>query len=154
MPRHSASFVSAAVAVCAAVAITACSPKSSSPTSTLQPAVIDGAWSGAVSDMILGSGTLSMSLTQFGDSVSGTWSSTFPNQNDDLVGTVRGIVGASTLTVLLKPLGGSTCQFGPFELTATVTSAGSMSGTLTEAYPCAAYDSGTFWAQKAVMRAD
>lgn len=148
MQRHVTSFVSAAVAACAAFSIIACSPKSNSATSPLQPAAIDGTWSGAVTDAILGGGTLSLNLNQFGDSVNGTWGLTFPNANNDVVGTALGTVGGSTLTVLLKPLGGSTCQYGPFELTATVTSGGSMSGKLAEAYPCAVSDSGSFTGTK------
>jgi hypothetical protein len=147
MQRHVSSFVSAAVVSCAAFAIIACSSKSSSATSPLQSGAISGTWSGAVADAILGGGTLSLNLNQYGDSVNGTWGLTFPNSNDDLVGTALGTVGGSTLTVLLKPLGGSTCQYGPFELTATVT-AGSMSGKLTEAYPCSVSDSGSFTGTK------
>ena len=144
MQRHVTSFVTATVALCAAVVISACSRNSSSATAPLQAGAINGSWSGPLTDGILGSGTLSLTLNQFGDSVSGTWSSAFPNSNNDLVGTVAGTIAGSTLSVLLKPLGASTCQYGPYELTATVTSAGSMSGTLAEAYPCVVADSGSF----------
>jgi hypothetical protein len=148
MQRHVTSFVSAAVVLCTALTISACSRNSDSATSPLQSGAIAGNWSGALTDQILGTGTLALTLTQDGDSVKGTWSSSFPNSNDDLIGTVLGAVGGTTLTVLLKPLGGSTCQFGPYELTATVTGTGSMSGTLAEAYPCAAYDAGSFTGTK------
>lgn len=148
MQRHITSFVSAAVAACAAFTIIACSPKSNAATAPLQPVAIDGTWSGAVADAIQGAGTLSLNLNQYGDSVNGTWGLNFPNPNDDVVGTVLGTIGGPTLTVLLKPLGGSTCQFGPFELTATVTSTGSISGKLTEAYPCTVADSGSFTGTK------
>jgi hypothetical protein len=144
MPRHVISFVTAAVIVCGALTVSACSRESSSATAPLQPGAITGSWSGALTDAIVGSGTLSLNLNQFGDSVDGTWNSTFPNSNDNHAGTLRGAVAGSTLSVLLKPIGGSTCQYGPFELTATVTSAGSMSGTLTEAYPCVVANSGSF----------
>jgi hypothetical protein len=144
MQRHVPSFVSAAVATCAAFTIIACSPKSNSATSPSQTGAINGTWSGASTDAILGGGTLSLNLNQYGDSVNGTWSSTYPNPNNNLVGTVLGTVGGSTLTLLLKPLGAPTCQYGPFELTATVTGTGSMSGKLTEAYPCTVSDSGSF----------
>ena len=144
MQRRVISFVTAAFIVGGAFTVSACSRESSSATAPLQAGAIDGNWSGALTDAIVGNGTLSLSLNQFGDSVDGTWSSTFPNSNDDHAGTLRGAISGSTLSVLLKPIGGSTCQYGPFELTVTVTSAGSMSGTLAEAYPCVIGDSGSF----------
>jgi hypothetical protein len=143
MQRYTTSFVSFAVAACAAITIAACS-KSNSATSPLQPAVIDGTWSGALSDANIGTGTLSLYLNQLGDSVTGTWTSSYPDPNNDVVGTVFGTVGGSTLTIVLKPDGGSTCQFSPLKLIATVTTAGSMSGTVANAYPCIVSDSGSF----------
>ncbi len=144
MQRRVISFVTAAFIVCGGFSVSACSRESSSATAPLQAGAINGSWSGALTDAIVGNGTLSLTLNQFGDSVDGTWCSTFPNSNDDHAGTLRGAIAGSTLSVLLKPIGGSTCQYGPFELTATVSSAGSMSGTLAEAYPCVISDSGSF----------
>jgi hypothetical protein len=144
MKRHVNSFATLALVACAVFTFAACSRNSDSATAPLPSGAISGNWSGALTDSILGSGTLTMTLSQFGDSVNGTWTSTFPDSINDLIGTVRGAIGGSTLTILLKPLGGSTCQFGPYLLTATVTSTGSMSGKLTEAYPCDIGDGGSF----------
>lgn len=129
----------------AAMAVIACGAKSTTAPIT---ANVTGSWSGPISDALLGSGTLSLSLTQFGDSVTGSWSTSFPNASDDLLGQVMGTISGSTIAVLLKPFGGSTCQYGPFNLTATESVTGSLSGTFMTAYNCSVPDSGTYSAVK------
>ena len=87
------------------VALVACAKSATGPLT----ANVTGSWSGPISDAQLGSGTLSLSLTQ----------------------------------VAMKSSNPSTCQFGPINLTASVSGTTSMSGTFATV-PCAVSDSGTF----------
>jgi hypothetical protein len=127
-----------------AVVLVACGRKSSTaPT----PADVVGSWSGPISDALLGPGTLSMSLTQTGDSVTGFWSTSFPDSAEDLDGYAAGNVFGPTLTVVLKPSNPPTCTYGPFDITAAVNGTMSMNGTFVT-IQCAAADSGTFSASR------
>jgi hypothetical protein len=126
-----------------AVVLVACSKSSTAPT----PADVVGNWSGPLSDALLGNGTLSLSLTEIGDSVSGFWSTSFPDSAEDLDGSVVGHVTGATLSVELKPADPPTCTYGPFAITALVTGTTSMSGTFVTVQ-CAAADSGTFSTSK------
>jgi hypothetical protein len=127
------------------VAMVACNSNSSTgPTA----GGVASSWSGPISDALLGSGTLSLSLVQYpSDSVTGTWATTFANSNDDLSGAVAGNINGSTLSVRLKPNNPPTCQYGPFALTASLTGTTSMTGTFAT-IDCTVADSGTFSATK------
>jgi hypothetical protein len=126
--------------IAAAAVLAACSAKSSTaPT----PAEVAGSWSGPISDGLQGSGTLSLSLAQTGDSVTGTWSIAYANPVADIAGLAAGDVSGSTFFILLRPSNPSTCQFGPFQITATVTGTTAMSGSYSTVQ-CANGDSGTF----------
>jgi len=127
--------------IVATMAVIACGAKSTTAPITGN---VTGSWSGPISDALLGPGTLSLSLTQVTDSVTGTWATTFPNANNDLVGLLAGNISGSTITVLLQPLGGSTCQYGPFNLTATESGTTALSGKFITAYNCTQPDSGTY----------
>jgi len=126
--------------IAAAAVLAACAAKSSTaPT----PAEIAGTWSGPLTDGLQGSGTLSLSLAQTGDSVTGTWSIAYANPANDVAGLVAGNVSGTSLSILLRPSSPPTCQFGPFEITATVTGTTAMSGSYSTVQ-CANGDSGTF----------
>jgi hypothetical protein len=124
--------------IAAAALLAACSAKSSTAPANGD---IAGSWSGSITDGLLGSGTLSLTLAQSGDSVTGTWSTTFSDTTHDTGGLVAGNVSGSTLSIQLRPLSPSTCQYGPFDVTASVTGT-SMSGTYSTVQ-CAAEDGGT-----------
>jgi hypothetical protein len=134
-----------ALLIVSMVAATACAGKSSTAPITGN---VSGSWSGPMSSALLGTGTLSLSLVQVGDSVTGTWTTAFPVPGLDLIGTVAGNISGSTITVLLQPLGGSTCQYGPYDLTATVSGTSSLRGSFVTAYNCVLPDSGTYTAAK------
>jgi hypothetical protein len=128
-----------------ALALAACTAKS--PTAPGSGDIISN-WSGPISDALLGTGTLSLSLVQSpSDSVTGTWATTFADPNDDLSGAVAGNIRGSTLSAVLKPNNPPTCQYGPFGLTASLAGTTSMSGTFAT-LNCTVADSGTFSATK------
>jgi hypothetical protein len=127
------------------VTMVACGANSSTGPTT---GGVASSWSGPISDALLGSGTLSLSLVQYrSDSVTGTWATAFANSNDDLSGAVAGNINGSTLSVRLKPNNPPTCQYGPFTLTASLTGTTSMTGTFAT-IDCTVADSGTFSATK------
>jgi hypothetical protein len=130
--------------IAAAAVLAACAAKSSTAPAV---SVVAGNWFGPVNDGLQGSGTLSLSLAQTGDSVTGTWSIVYPNPAADISGLAAGNVSGSTLSILLRPSNPPTCQFGPFEITATVTTTGSsaISGSYSTVQ-CGDGDSGTFTA--------
>lgn len=126
-----------ALLIAAAVLLAACAKSSTAP-------VIEnfaGNWSGSIDDQRLGSGTLTLSISQTGDSVSGIWSTAYADTANDIGGRVTGSVSGSTLSILLRPLSPPTCQYGPFEVTATLTGT-ALSGTYTTVQ-CAVEDGGT-----------
>jgi hypothetical protein len=131
-----------ALVIVGMVALAACSGKVSTAPGGVD---VSGNWSGPMSDALLGNGTLSFSLVQAAnDSLSGTWATTFPDSSRDLGGNVYGAVNGSTVSIVLKPAGAPTCQYGPFRFTAAVSGSTSMSGTFAPAYACVVIDSGTF----------
>jgi hypothetical protein len=128
------------ILIVGAVALVACAKSSTAPAT----ANVTGSWSGPISDAILGNGTISITLTEAkSDSVVGTWATIYQNPADDLSGNVEGHVSGATLSVVLKAINPTTCQFGPIDLTATVLGTTSMSGTFVTV-PCAVSDSGSF----------
>jgi hypothetical protein len=128
--------------IAAAAVLAACAGKSSTaPT----PAEIAGSWTGPVNDAIQGTGTLSFSLAQTGDSVTGTWSITYADSTADVSGRAAGDVNGSTISILLRPSNPPTCQYGPFEIAASVTGPSAISGTYSSVQ-CGNGDSGTFTA--------
>jgi hypothetical protein len=128
--------------IAAAAVLAACAAKSSTAPA---PAEIAGSWTGPVNDGIQGSGTLSFSLAQTGDSVTGTWSIAYANPAADISGLAAGDVNGSTISILLRPSNPPTCQYGPFEIAATVTGRSVISGSYSSVQ-CGSGDSGTFTA--------
>jgi hypothetical protein len=121
-----------------AAALVACSKSSTEPA----PGYVAGSWSGSISDVLVGNGTFTMSLAQTGDSVTGTWTTTYADTANNLGGLAIGHMIGPMLTILLKPINPPTCQYGPFEVTASLTAGTSLSGTYTTVQ-CTAADSGT-----------
>jgi hypothetical protein len=130
--------------IAAAAVLAACAAKSSTAPA---PAEVAGSWTGPVTDALLGSGTLSFSLAQTGDSVTGTWSINFADSTKDIAGLAAGDVSGSTISIRLKPSNPPTCQYGPYEIAASVTTSGTsvISGSYSTVQ-CANGDSGTFTA--------
>jgi hypothetical protein len=123
------------------LALAACTAK---PSTAPGSGDINSNWSGPISDALLGNGTLSLSLVQSpSDSVTGTWMTTFPDPNDDLSGPLAGNIKGSTLSAVLRPSNPPTCQYGPFDLTASLAGTTSMTGTFAT-INCTIADSGTF----------
>jgi hypothetical protein len=125
------------LSIACAVAFIACSKSTTGPGT----AEVAGNWGGSMSDAILGPGTIGLVLTQNGDSVFGTWSTSFTNSAANLNGNLFGTVSGLTLAVMLKPADPTTCQFGPLDLKASVSGA-AMSGKIVTT-PCAVDDSAT-----------
>jgi hypothetical protein len=120
--------------------LVACHKSSTAPAT----ANVAGNWSGPISDALLGNGTLTFSLSQEStDSVFGTWTTTYANPANDLSGEVDGHISGLSLTVVLKAIDPTTCQFGPIDITGQVSGAASISGTFAT-IPCAETDTGTF----------
>ena len=128
-----------ALVIAAVALLAACAAKSSTAPPNFN---VTGSWSGSISDALVGTGALSMSLAQTGDSVTGSWSTTYADTMYNLTGRAAGHVIGSTFTVLLRPFSPPTCQYGPFQFTATQAGGASISGTYTTVQ-CTVADSGT-----------
>lgn len=125
--------------IAAAIAVAACAAKSTTAPAQFN---VSGDWAGSMSDALLGASTVSFALTQTGDSVTGTWATVYADTTKDIGGSVVGNVVGSTLTMLLKPASPPTCQYGPFQFTATESSATTLAGTFS-AVQCPIADSGS-----------
>ena len=84
-----------------------------------------GTWTGTVIDSLVGTGTIRITISQSGSTISGTWASTFPDPADNNGGTASGTLSGSSLSATLTPSNPSSC---PFNVTATV-SGNRMTGT-------------------------
>lgn len=99
------------------------------PTETAATAVAGG-WSGSIEDDLAGNGTISLTLSQAGASVSGTWSMDFPEApSRNLAGSVSGILSGSTVTSTLSTAAATDCTLA---LTGVV--AGSAQTTMAGGY--------------------
>jgi hypothetical protein len=124
--------------ICTAAALVACTE---SPTAATPPIPnIAGSWSGTVSVTPTLRGTLQLSLAQaqsdpvFPDArttnlLTGTWSTAFSDTAGNASGIVAGIVSSdSAVSATLQP--GATQGTCSLQVSATLTSASSMSGTI------------------------
>ena len=125
--------------IAATAFVAACAAKSTTAPPQFN---VTGSWTGSVSDALRGSGSLTLSLTQTGDTVNGTWSTVYADTASNIGGKAIGHVVGSTFTVLLRPLNPPTCQYGPFQVTATQSSSTSLAGTYMN-IQCAIADSGS-----------
>jgi hypothetical protein len=73
---------------------------------------ISGVWSGSMEDDRVGDGVISLTMSQSGASVSGSWSTDFPEASPQKAeGGVSGILTGSTLTATLSVSSDPTCAF-------------------------------------------
>jgi hypothetical protein len=69
------------------------------------PAIVAGTWSGNVQDNQSGGGALSLSLSQIGNEIFGTWSLTFARSS--MAGSVTGAIFSGAVTLMLTPANSS-----------------------------------------------
>jgi hypothetical protein len=117
--------------VLAACGASAACGSSSSPTGPSTHSV-NGTWSGSItSNLAVGSGPATVTLSQSGNRLSGTWSVIGPTSPDS--GSLTGSVDGSAVSVTLSPSVPTGCPY-----TATMTVSGnSMTGTYA-AFNCTA----------------
>lgn len=112
---------------------------SNSPTAPSYVSVA-GTWRGTSADNLIGGGgQLAITLTQSGSSLSGTWSSVWPNPANNNGGTFNGTATGAGVTGTLTPSNPSNC---PTSATAMV-SGSTMSGTYAT-ISCSVADTGSF----------
>lgn len=103
------------------------------------PAVnVSGNFAGTVSDSIAGNGTLTLSLSQNGNNVSGTFQSRFANPASNNSGSVNGTVSGTTLELTVTPSNPNSC---PFRVVGQAT--GTQATGTYAAFNCSAAVSGT-----------
>lgn len=86
---------------------------------------LTGTWSGTLTDSVVGAGTVRLTIAQSGQSLTGSWGSTFSDPTFNNSGTLTGTFSGSAATITLSPSSPTTC---PFFVTATV-SGSAMTGT-------------------------
>jgi len=73
------------------------------PTPSSPPFInLTGTWTGTAQDTIGGQGTLRATITQTETQFTGTWSLTFPNASYNNGGSLEGVIGATTITGVLR----------------------------------------------------
>jgi hypothetical protein len=87
---------------------------------TTPDGALDGVWTGAIVDSVLGTGDLELDMSQTYDTLNGIWSATFSGGAPPRSGTVGGVVASSNVTLFLSPATSISCA-----------SRGTLSGTLT-----------------------
>ncbi len=122
-------------------ASTACTDTPTSPSS-----LFDGAWTGTIVDADAGTGVVTLSLTQSGAGVAGTWTASFADVTRSRQGTASGTLANGSLALFLSPSSSLACASG-VSLTGTLgatmgVSGGEMKGPYT-AFTCTGVDSGT-----------
>lgn len=96
-----------------------------SPTSPADSS-ISGTWSGSILTSSSGLDTVTLSLAQTGSTLSGSWSSLFPNPAINSGGQVSGLKSGISVNVTMLPSQPTAC---PFTFTATLSNTTTMSGT-------------------------
>lgn len=114
------------------------SPSASAPAGV----TLNGNYSGTASDTAYGSGSVQLTLSQSGTSITGTYASQYPAYSVVGGGSVSGTVNNSqTLSATLQPSIPTAC---PYQLTGTISGGGAnISGTYA-AFNCSAVVTGTF----------
>src|SRR5690242_13180433 len=85
---------------------------------------IGGDWRGTIVDSDAGTGSVSVSLTESGAGLSGTWSDTFADTSKNRRGTASGTIAAGTVSLFLTPDASIACASG-------ATFSGTLGATLT-----------------------
>jgi hypothetical protein len=107
--------------------------------SAAAPSSIAGTWSGTMTDVLAGPGTLQFSITQSESSLTGTWTMKFPAAANPVGGTLTGTLSGSNVTLVLTNSNPAACAAN---VTATVSGS-----TMTGMYSECTGDGGTFTAQ-------
>jgi len=101
---------------------------------------VEGVWKGTIQDSIAGTGSLVVSLAQNGGTgLYGGWSVTFSRSQFNLIGSIVGVVDATSVTLLLTP-GGSAC---PLVMRWTLNGSAAATGTYGAASGCSLTPNGT-----------
>ena len=110
----------------------ACSHDSpTAPTPTF--GTLTGAWAGAVSDAINGSGTMRVELTELSidpsrSLIGGAWTTTFADPSNNATGSVGGIRSAGQLAISANPMPMVTCTPVPLVAPGTFAIAATVAG--------------------------
>jgi len=106
---------------------------------------LTGDWHGTTQDSLFGSGQMSFRVTQNGSNISGEWSMTFPNPQNNDAGDVSGSTSGASVQMTFAPASPNPCTT---YVTGSVTSGGDqMTGTYNNGN-CPSQESGTFTASK------
>ena len=100
---------------------------------------LSGTYVGTIQDAFAGTGTLQVTVSQSGSSLSGTFQSTFANPQQNNSGSISGTVNGEVVTVTLTP---SVAAFCPFNATLTREDDDELTGTYV-AFNCTVADNGT-----------
>ena len=130
------------LALCTAAA---CGGGNSSPTSPTPPPPFSfsGTWTGPITSNVLGPGTATVTITQTGSSLSGTWATVYPDPTIQGAGSFSGTASGMSLEGTLSPSDPTDC---PYTINATV-SGNLMTGTYAT-FNCTGVDSGSIMLTK------
>lgn len=123
------------LAIAALALFSACS--TDSPTAAVSN--VAGSWSGALTNTVVGNGTLTLTIVQSGNSLSGTYATTFPTSINNNSGNLTGTINGTQITATLSSSVAALC---PSNLAAVLSST-SISGTTTD-HDCKGPASNTF----------
>ena len=106
--------------------VAACGGGNSSPTApTPPPFSFNGTWTGPITSNVVGPGTGTVTITQTGSSLSGTWATVYPDPMIQGAGSFSGTASGMSLSGTLSPSDPTDC---PYTINATV-SGNLMTGT-------------------------
>lgn len=98
-------------ALLAATVLTACGTSTSGGSASYNHS---GSWAGTIQDSVAGTGNVTVSMTQSGSDLAGTWQAVFASGTNG--GTAIGVVNGSQVVLELYPSSASAC---PFNVVAT-----------------------------------
>ena len=107
------------------------------------PFSFSGTWTGPITSNILGPGTATVTITQTGSSLSGTWATVYPDPTIQGAGSFSGTARGMSLEGTLSPSDPTDC---PYTINATVSS-NLMTGTYAT-FNCTGVDSGSIMLTK------
>jgi hypothetical protein len=112
--------------------------------STPSASSLGGTWTGSVTSTsrlaIVGVGTVRATIAQNGGSLSGTWSTSYANPQNNNSGSLTGTVSGTAVSLTLSSSVPTSC---PFTATAALSGSTAMSGTYAT-FNCTVSDSGPF----------
>jgi len=120
-----------AISLTAAIALTACVSSGG-----LAGYNYSGSWAGAIEDSVAGSGSVTVTVTQSGADLAGTWQAVFDSGTNG--GSAIGIVNGSQVVLELQPASATAC---PYNVVAT-RSGDTLSGNYS-AFSCSISITGT-----------